>query len=220
MKTRTVFHASLAAGITRFYDNSHFGFEEEQCVNVLVRKLFADTLDPDYASARPTLYRCEATLAWESELTEFGDLMSPFPEHLFVKWRDRKQNNQQALDKVQTLAHDDQRHYFWRELRAWKPVNAEFHQLTDSDLKVAWLKAKFRSEGYIGYRYDNVVEGGRSICLLDASVVRVVGSSPVSSCRLAASFLSTPREDLSSRIDDESYKIARQRAANVLGVGE
>lgn len=220
MTSRTLYHASLVSGLChegiQFFDNSHFAFEEEPCVKVLVRKYFADTLDHEYEAAVPTLYTCEAELDWVNQFPMYPDLKSPHPFGLFDAWIKREQEAKELMYGASVMPIEERQCYFCSQMRThWQPMRREFNALSETQ-QVQWLKQKFAANSHVGYQYQNIIEGGISICLLDASMVKVLDEKPIEIADLANRFLHTPYEELSIGLDDESYAKALDRAKAVL----
>ena len=223
MRGRTLYHASTVQDIKEFRDNSHFAFEEEPCNNVIARKIFADTLHlKEIVVFKPMLYRCEADID-ALQLDTYHDLASPFVAGLFDAWRERLLDREQTAAGFDEMAHGERMDYCLtvRHPRS-KELSQQFWADKNEAAQVQWMKERLAEGGFLGYRYDNTVEGGKSICLLDASKVRIVEKIPLSLHAIARHWLSGPTDHVeaclkhSIRLDAKYYGRSRRRAERVL----
>jgi hypothetical protein len=210
-----LFHASLSDSIKSFNDNSHFADGADPALTVIAWKLFCDTDDGQYKISIPSLYTCNAALDGGYGLDIYPDLKSPNIQTLFNAWFARKQKAREKADNYEAMDWSARKAYNLKQLKDDMAIRSAFLDLDETG-KVAWLKAQFQNNGWIGYRYDNEIEGGASIRLLDASVVTIVRQELVERVDLASRFLKIPLEKYKWMGVGERFELSVKRAKNVL----
>lgn len=184
--TVTIYHAGMQGDYENFHLFTHFATEIQPCINVAGRKYFSDRKPED--NWMPTLYTCEVELDVETQLELWEDKGSPRIQAFANHWRQRYRHD---LEKYKEVS----KKYFWD---------------TDDEELTAWLREETARAGVHGYRYENRVEGGVGVCLVDASDVRIIKREPIPMDAVANVFLGLTAHQVF--LNEERYEQAKAEA--------
>lgn len=168
---------------------THFATTIEPCIEVAGRKYFADRKAGDEWT--PTLYTCLVQLNFEKDLAAMTEWWSPNRIALVNRWRDRYRS----------------------DIRRYSEIGRRMHDMSDDEL-LDFLKEEAMEAGIRGYRYENTIEGGVGVCLLDCADIVLQERTPIPMKSVAEVMLRCSAPQLV--MGEKEYEAARMEATALL----
>lgn len=189
MTKLTLYHAGMRGDYDTLHPLTHFATTIEPCIEVAGRKYFADRKAGD--DWTPTLYTCEVQLNFEADLALLQEWWSPNRIALVNRWRDRYRS----------------------DLKRYSQIGMHMHDMSEDEL-LDYLKEEAALYGIRGYRYENTIEGGIGVCLLDCADVVLQKREPIPMKSVAEVLLRCSAQKLA--MDEAGFQKARIEATAIL----